>query len=93
MKNFGKYFATAAVAALLGAGAIVASSAPASAAIACNRSGDCWHVRGGDYRYRPEFGVVVHPDNWRWRERERERYRWREHEGRGYWHSGVWIGF
>ena len=90
MKNFGKYLATAAVATVMGAGALIAGTAPASAAVACNRAGECWHVRG-DYNYRPEFGVVIHPDNWRWR--EREHYRWREHEGRGYWRNGIWVTF
>ena len=90
MKSFGKYLATAGVAAVMGATAIVTSSVPASAAVACNREGECWHVRG-EYRTRPEFGVVIHSDNWRWR--EREHYRWREHEGRGYWRNGVWLSF
>jgi hypothetical protein len=62
----------------------------ASADIACNRAGDCWHVRE-THHFRPEHGITVHPDNWRWAEHERERYRWREHEGRGYWRDGVWI--
>ncbi len=64
----------------------------ASAEIACNREGDCWHVKDR-HNYRPEFGVTFHPDDWRWAEHERERYRWREHEGRGYWHEGRWIEF
>ena len=62
----------------------------ASAAIACNREGECWHVRHR-YMYRPEFGLVIHPDGWRWR--AHERFVWREHEGRGYWRGGVWVGF
>jgi hypothetical protein len=72
--------------------ALALSATAASANIACNREGDCWHVQGR-YEYRPEFGVVVHPDSWKWAEREHEKYRWREHEGRGYWRDGVWIGF
>ena len=90
MKTFGKLLATAGAAAVLGAAAIVASSAPASAEIVCNRHGDCWHVRD-HYDYRPEFGLVVHPDDWRWR--RHEHFRWREHEGRGYWRNGVWLSF
>ena len=61
-----------------------------SAAIACNREGECWHVKAR-YAYHPEFGVVIHPDGWRWG--VSERYRWREHTGRGYWRNGVWIRF
>ena len=78
--------------ALLVAGSVLAMSATtASAEIVCNRDGDCWHIKTR-HHYRPEFGVTIHPDNWRWRESERH-YRWREHEGRGYWRNGVWIEF
>jgi len=79
------------------AGAVVAagvalSATSASAYIACNAEGDCWHVhRHAYYNYRPTFGVVVHPDNWRWS--ETDRYRWRDHRGRGYWRNGAWIRF
>ena len=82
-----KKFAIAAAAAALGAIFVVSD---ASAAIVCNREGECWHVRH-PYRYRPEFGLVIHPDGWRWR--AHERFVWREHEGRGYWRNGVWITF
>jgi hypothetical protein len=73
--------------ALLGLTAVASS---ASAAIACNREGECWHVRNA-YNYRPEFGIVVHPNGWRWG--AHEHWRWREHTGRGYWRNGVWIRF
>jgi len=79
-----------AAAAALSAGLLGVSTTGASAAIVCNRDGDCWHVRH-HYDYRPEFGVTVYPDSWRWR--AHEHYRWREHHGRGYWRSGVWISF
>jgi hypothetical protein len=72
--------------------ALALTATNASAEIACNREGDCWHVKER-HNYRPEFGVTLHPDDWRWADRERERYRWREHEGRGYWHEGRWIEF
>ena len=62
----------------------------ASAAIACNREGECWHVKAR-YAYHPEFGVVIHENNWRWG--AGEKYRWREHTGRGYWRNGIWIRF
>ncbi len=75
---------------LLGAGAIVATATPASAYIACNRYGDCWHVRE-HYTYRPAWGITVHDDNWRWR--DARRHHWREHDGRGYWRGGVWVTF
>ncbi|OJU07470.1 MAG: hypothetical protein BGN85_00715 [Alphaproteobacteria bacterium 64-11] len=85
-----KLLVQSAFAALLGAGVIVATATPASAYIACNRHGDCWHVNER-YAYRPTWGVVVHDDHWRWR--HRDHYRWREHAGRGYWRGGVWVTF
>ena len=66
------------------------SASSASAYIACNREGDCWHVKER-YTYHPEFGVTIHPDSWKWG--RRAHYQWREHEGRGYWLKGVWTEF
>ncbi|MGA7323469.1 MAG: hypothetical protein WBX25_03020 [Rhodomicrobium sp.] len=81
------------IAAAVGATCALALTATAaSAAIVCNREGDCWHAKER-HNYRPEFGVTVYPDNWKWGDNERDKYRWREHEGRGYWHQGSWIEF
>jgi hypothetical protein len=79
-----------AAAAVLGASAVALTATSASAYIACNGEGYCWHVRNS-YAYQPGWNVVIHPDGWRWG--SGERYRWREHRGRGYWRSGVWVTF
>ncbi|MEJ0046663.1 MAG: hypothetical protein WDN04_11530 [Rhodospirillales bacterium] len=76
--------------AFLGFGALVASTSTASAAIACNAEGVCWHVPRA-YAYAPAYGVVVHPDHWRWG--PSEHFVWREHPGRGFWRGGVWVKF
>lgn len=89
MTGFGKFLAPTAIAALTAA-TLAASAQPASAQIACSKFGECWHVREY-YVFRPEFGVTVHPDNWR--PDRHERVRWRDHAGRGYWHEGIWINF
>lgn len=83
--------------ALVGVGAVAATTAvttsSASAAVVCNREGDCWRTKSR-YDYRPGWGLRVYDDNWRWRHRDRDRYRWRDaHPGRGYWRSGVWVTF
>lgn len=78
-----------ALGALAGAAALVTLAAPASAYVACNRFGDCWHT-SERYSYRPAWGVTIHDDNWRWHGRH---YRWREHGGRGYWRNGIWVTF
>lgn len=80
-------YAIAAAAAAIG---LTGMATSASAYVVCNREGDCWHVNR-HYTYKPEFGIVVHPNSWRWG--VNERYRWREHVGRGYWRNGVWIRF
>lgn len=71
-------------------GILAFSATKASAEIACNGQGECWHVKETHF-YRPEHGVTIYPDSWKWAERENGRYRWREHEGHGYWREGRWI--
>jgi hypothetical protein len=89
MTRLGKFLAPAACAISLAA-VFMAGTSPASAQIACSKFGECWHVREY-YVYRPEFGVTVHPDNWR--PDRHEHVRWRDHAGRGYWRDGVWFAF
>jgi hypothetical protein len=87
MKLYGKFLATAAIA----AGIALAATAPASAYVACNRDGDCWHT---DKRVTaPGVRFDFHPDDWyfhqKWEGSDRH-YR-DYHEGRGYYKGGVWI--
>jgi hypothetical protein len=76
----------------LSLGALLAAAAPASAYVACNAAGDCWHTD----RHVAVPGVTFsyHPDDWyfhRHWDGDRDHH-WREyHEGRGYWRDGVWI--
>jgi len=72
---------------LVAAGSLALTAATASAEIACNNEGECWHVKRHDYS--PDLKLSVHPDNWKWA--AHEKYKWREHEGHGYWRKGVWI--
>jgi hypothetical protein len=86
MRTLGKVMC----AAVMSAGVLVVGAGRASAEIACNGAGVCWHTQE-TYQYKPEFGVVVHPNNWQWS--ANEHYRWREHEGRGYWEGDTWHQF
>ena len=81
---------TIVLAGLLSVGALGLSFSSASARIVCNDEGDCWHTHT-EYTYPPAVRLEVHPDDWKWK--ETEKHAWREHEGRGYWHSGAWVGF
>ena len=82
--------------AMAGAGALMAITTSASAYVACNREGDCWHT---ETRYsQPGVSFEYHPDDWyfhrRWEGDRGDRYHYRPwREGRGYWRNGVWITF
>ena len=72
------------------AGLAVMAAAPASAYVACNAEGDCWHT---DRRVAPP-GVRFdyHPDDWYFHQHFDDHRRFRDyHEGRGYWRGGVWV--
>lgn len=68
---------------------LIVGASAASAAVVCNRDGDCWRVSGKP-RYEPGLKLRIMPDNWKWG--AREHYRWREPgHGHGYYRSGVWV--
>jgi hypothetical protein len=102
MTNIRKFMTTGAVAALVGVGALAATSTAVEARTVCNRYGDCWHV-SDSYNYPSTLGVRFYGDDWRsrhhWDDRDDWRYHhrhmyWRgDHDGRGYWRNGVWITF
>jgi hypothetical protein len=80
--------------ALLGAiagGALGASATTASAYVACNGAGECWHVHQR-YDYPPRAGIYFHNDNWGYR--HHYDWRWRHDRfDRGYYRDGIWITF
>jgi hypothetical protein len=88
MKLFGKLLATAAFAAGIG----LAATAPASAYIACNHDGDCWHTESR--AKAPGVTFDFHPDDWyfhqKWDADKDHHYR-DYHTGRGYYKGGVWV--
>jgi hypothetical protein len=89
MKILGKTLLLSVGALAVSAGALILSANTSSAAVVCNRDGDCWRVRGKP-RYGPELGLRIYGDNWRWG--RGEKYRWRNHgRGHGYYRDGVWI--
>ncbi len=74
-------------AAVSGLGLLTAGTA--SAYVACNDAGECWHT---DTRYNvPGVTFTYHPDDWYFH-RHWEANHWHDyHEGRGYWRGGVWV--
>ena len=88
---------TAALALLMGTGALTVTATPASARVVCNTDGDCWHVdQNQNYRYPHGFAVQAHPDEWYFHQKwdsDKSRH-WRDyHEDRGYYRGGNWVPY
>ena len=86
MTLFKKLLLTAAI----GAGMSLAAAAPASAYVACNHEGDCWHT---DTRVRvPGVTFDYHPDDWYFHQHwDADRHFRDYHPGRGYYKGGLWV--
>ena len=54
-------FRILALGAIVGAAALTTMAAPASAYVACNRHGDCWHT-SDRYDHRPHWGIRIHDE-------------------------------
>lgn len=77
---------------LMVSSALVATTEPVSARMICNDSGDCWHTES-NYKY-PGRGYSRHNDDWYFHQTWNDKRHYREpHHDRGYYKSGVWIGF
>jgi len=97
-------FRKIALASFVAAGALAASTAPASARVVCNRYGDCWRTQE-TMVYPRNLGVRVYSDRYadaayrerQWRRMHRHRHwHWRDEDhmhDRGAWRNGVWITF
>lgn len=87
---------TGAAAAILAAGAMVISAGGASADVACNSAGECWHVkqRPSVSLYPPGIGIQFYGDDWRKAHEHDSHYRWmRDRDDRGYYSRGEWHEF
>jgi hypothetical protein len=79
------------LAAVLAGGAVVGTATTASADVACNNAGECWHVHDR-LAYPADVGVVFHDDHWG--AAHRHGWHWRHDRfDRGYYRNGVWITF
>jgi 3-hydroxy-3-methylglutaryl CoA synthase len=84
---------TAAVAMLLGTGALVVTAGTASAYVVCNNTKDCWHT-DQKAEYPAKLKAQVHADDWyfhqTWSGQTDRNFR-NYHEGNGYYLNGIWI--
>ncbi len=70
--------------------AVVVGATPASAYVACNPHGDCWHT---DSRIHfPGVRLAFHPDNWWDRHVHDRHFRWHDADTGHDWHHGYWVG-
>ena len=74
-------------------GAITATASAASADVACNRWGECWHVRDHYTHYPAHLGVVFHEEGWRGDRRHHWRWRHDRDDDHGYYFRGRWHRF
>jgi hypothetical protein len=77
-------------AAILGLAGLAATTTSASAYVACNHDGDCWHT---DSRAAvPGVTFDYHPDDWYFHQHWDANRHFRDyHEGHGYYRGGVWV--
>lgn len=88
-----KTLTLAAIAATLAVGGVAATASTASAAVVCNRAGDCWHVDRRVVYPRQHF--EYHPDSWYFHQKwDDNRRHWREHhDDRGWYENGAWVPY
>lgn len=76
------------LAATLALGGLSIAAGSASAYVACNRFGDCWHT---DTRVHfPHVRLSFHNEKWWERHRTNSRYTWHETDSSHDWHHGYW---
>jgi hypothetical protein len=78
----------------LGCG-VLFTAAPASAYVACNSSGDCWHT-GSKMKWSGAI-VSYHEDDWWDAHKADAQYHWHDADAEhnwqhGFWANGVWNG-
>ena len=80
--------------AAIAAGALMATVTTASADVACNRYGECWHVKDHYTNFPAELGVRFHKEEWAAKHRG-HRYHWRgdQNDDHGYYSHGEWHPF
>ena len=86
---------TTALAAILAAGAMVATITVASADVACNSNGDCWQTSQRYTTYPPSLGVQFYGDDWAVTHRTDTQYHWQANQtnDHGYYDHGTWHAF
>ena len=95
MKGLKGFLTTNTVAVLIGAGALVVTTASASATTVCNSSGECWQTSQRYNNYPTTLGIHFYSDSWAKRHHSDSKYQWRDKptDDHGYYDHGAWHGF
>ena len=95
MRGLRKLLGTGALAAVLAAGGMVATTTIASADVACNSYGECWHVGQRYNTYPTELGIHFYGDDWRKAHEHDTHFHWMKDrdDDHGYYSHGEWHGF
>jgi hypothetical protein len=90
-----KRLGTGVLAIALGTGVLIVGTASASADVACNRYGECWHVQDRYTNYPHGLGVRFYGDDWRETHRHDHHYHWQKDrdDDHGYYSHGRWHAF
>jgi hypothetical protein len=89
MISMKKILTGASIAALAGIGTLAATGS-ASAFVACNREGDCWHTESRNFDRH--LGIVIHPDDWYFHQSWNANLHFRDfHAEHGYYRGGIWV--
>ena len=95
MRELKKRLGMGALAIALGTGVLVVGTGTASADVACNRYGECWHVQDRYTNYPHRLGIRFYGDDWREAHRHDRHYHWQKDrdDDHGYYSHGRWHGF
>ena len=74
-------------------GALAATASVASADVACNRAGECWHVKDHYTNYPAQLGVMFHDDDWAAKHHRHHHWRADRDDDHGYYDHGNWHPF
>ncbi len=95
MHTLKNWLGTTSVAALLAVAGMAATTAVASAEVACNSYGECWNVTHRYTTYPTELGIQFYGDDWRRAHEHDTHYHWMKDrdDDRGYYSRGEWHAF
>ena len=93
MNGLKSFLTASAVAAVIAAGTLAATTTVASGHVVCNRYHECWSTHERYNNYPSGLSIRFHNDSWG--RRHRRGYEWRadQQDDHGYYDHGQWSRF